>query len=71
MLVLTVPLGVPGVDGFQRTYDVAGVHELLGGWDVGDLTVVRQADRVTWQPADPGDDHDQRRGVALVRARAA
>jgi hypothetical protein len=71
MLVLTVPLGAPGVDDFQRTYDLAGVRELLHGWEVEDLTVVRQADRLTWLPADAGDDGDQRRGVALVRARAA
>jgi SAM-dependent methyltransferase len=66
-LVLTVPLGVPGVDDFQRTYDVAGVRELLAGWDDRDLTVARQADRLTWVRAD-ADAEDTRRGVAMVRA---
>jgi len=66
-LVLTVPLGAPSVDGFQRTYDLPGVRELLDGWQVHDLMVVRQADRLTWVREAPRDD-DLRRGVALVRA---
>ncbi|WP_320670481.1 class I SAM-dependent methyltransferase [Patulibacter defluvii] len=67
-LILTVPIGAPSVDGFQRVYDRAGVAELTAGWTVDERTIVRQQDRLTWvrEPDDAGDD--QRRGVALVRA---
>jgi SAM-dependent methyltransferase len=68
-LVLTVPIGVPSVDSFQRVYDLAGVRELLDGWEIDDFAVVRQVDRTTWEPASLDED-DDRRGVALVRARA-
>jgi SAM-dependent methyltransferase len=64
-LVLTVPLGPPSVDAFQRTYDLAGVRQLVAGWEVRDLTVVRQADRLTWV-REPASDEDLRRGVALI-----
>jgi hypothetical protein len=67
MLVLTVPIGEPSVDSFQRVYDLAGVRELLTGWNVLDLTVVRQTDRLTWVRAEP-DDTDLRRGVAMAHA---
>ena len=67
-LVLTVPIGEPSVDDFQRVYDLAGVRALVEGWDVEDLTVVRQADRLTWELAE-ADEADRRRGVALVTAR--
>jgi SAM-dependent methyltransferase len=70
-LVLTVPIGEPSVDDFQRVYDLEGVLELLEGWEVEDLSVVRQVDRVTWERADPDDASDRRRGVALVTARRA
>jgi SAM-dependent methyltransferase len=66
-LVLTVPIGTPAVDAFQRTYDLAGVRELVADWEVRDLTVVRQRDRLTWV-RDPPRDDDLRRGVALVSA---
>lgn len=67
-LVLTVPIGEPSVDAFQRVYDLDGVRELVAGWQVDELTVVRQQDRMTWvrAAADAPDDH--RRGVAMVRA---
>jgi SAM-dependent methyltransferase len=68
-LVLTVPLGEPSVDDFQRVYDLAGVRALVQGWEVEDLSVVRQVDRVTWEVGDPEDESDRRRGVALVTAR--
>lgn len=70
MLVLTVPIGEPSVDTFQRVYDLAGVRGLVDGFEVENLAVVRQVDRLTWEPAPPDDD-DRRRGVALVRARRA
>lgn len=69
-LVLTVPLGEPGVDEFQRTYDVAGVRDLLRGWDLEDLVVVRQTGRTTWEPVDPAAESTAR-GVAMVQAVAA
>jgi SAM-dependent methyltransferase len=68
-LVLTVPVGAPSVDDFQRVYDLRGVRGLLDGWEIEDLRVVRQADRLTWEPASL-DDGDTRRGVALASARA-
>jgi SAM-dependent methyltransferase len=68
-LVLTVPVGGPSIDSFQRVYDLAGVRRLLEGWDVEDLSVIRQTDRLTWAPGSVDED-DRRRGVALVRARA-
>lgn len=71
MLVLTVPIGEPSVDTFQRVYDLAGVRGLVDGFEVENLAVVRQVDRLTWEPAPPDDDDDRRRGVALVRARRA
>ncbi len=67
-LVLTVPLGEPSVDEFQRVYDLAGVRALLEGWEIEDLRVIRRRDRLTWVPAEP-DDSDRRPGVALVTAR--
>jgi SAM-dependent methyltransferase len=68
-LVLTVPIGEPSVDTFQRVYDLAGARALVDGWQVEDLAVVRQVDRLTWEPAS-ADADDGRRGVALLRARA-
>jgi hypothetical protein len=68
--VLTVPIGEPSVDTFQRVYDLAGVRALLAGWEIEDFAVVRQVDRVTWERAGSATEDDHRRGVALVRARA-
>jgi SAM-dependent methyltransferase len=70
-LVLTVPIGEPSVDDFQRVYDLAGVRALVDGWELEDLSVIRQVDRVTWERGDPADEEDRRRGVALVTARRA
>ena len=70
LLVLTVPLGEPGVDELQRTYDVAGVRDLIDGWKVENLVTARQTDRTTWQLSDP-DAESAARGVAMVRAVAA
>ena len=64
-LVLTVPFGVAQTDDLQRTYDDAGLDELLDGWDVRQRLVFEQTDAHTWVPA---TGESPRRGVALVRA---
>jgi hypothetical protein len=48
LLVLTTRFGEAGEDDFQRTYDRAGLDELLQGWDVNDLTVLHRQDATTW-----------------------
>jgi len=69
VLVLTVPIGEPSVDTFQRVYDLAGVRALVDGLEIDDFAVIRQVDRLTWEPASAEED-EPRRGVALLRARA-
>jgi SAM-dependent methyltransferase len=66
-MVLTVPLGPPSVDDFQRVYDPDGVRELLEGLDIRVFSAAWRADLVTWIAGDP----EERRGevgVALVAA---
>ncbi len=48
-LVLTVPLGVPSVDDFQRVYDLDGVRELLAGWQVLELAAAWRRDATGWE----------------------
>jgi SAM-dependent methyltransferase len=70
LLVLTVPCGrESSVDGFQRVYTVDQLRQLLADWELIDLTVVWQRDRLTWTRADPGEPAAER-GVALLTARA-
>jgi SAM-dependent methyltransferase len=67
-LLLTVPLGAPAVDDFQRVYDAAGLAELLEGWDVVERSAAWRTGPTTWLrgvPEEPAGDP----GVALVRAR--
>jgi len=65
LLVLTAPYG-EAVDGKgARVYDRARLDELLAGWNVDDLTVVRRRNAITWSP---GNDNDVE-AVALVTAR--
>lgn len=68
LLVLTTRFGEAGQDDFQRTYDRAGLDELLDGWDVEDLSVLHRQDAITWVPAEPTDELP-REAVVLVTAR--
>jgi hypothetical protein len=71
LLVLTVPCGrESSVDAFQRVYTVDQLRQMLADWDVLDLSVVWQRDRVTWTRA-AVDDEPAERGVALVTARVS
>ncbi len=52
--VLTVPLGVPSVDAFQRVYDLDGVDELLADWRVLELSAAWRRDGASWELGAPG-----------------
>jgi len=68
VLALTTRFGSAGVDELERTYDRAGLDELLEGWQVEELTVLRREDDTTWALADgvaPAKDDEM---VALVTA---
>lgn len=68
LLVLTTRFGEAGEDDFQRTYDRAGLDELLQGWDVDDLTVLHRQDATTWVLGElEGEQPDE--AVVLVTAR--
>jgi hypothetical protein len=72
LLVLTAPVGRAASAVTERAYDRPALEALLEGWDVEDLTVVRQEDPTTWSPIEKGNDwgHDAaKRHVALVTAR--
>jgi SAM-dependent methyltransferase len=72
VLVLTTRFGRPAVDELQRTYDKAGLDELLEGWNVEELTVLRREDATTWALADgTGGADDGAEKVALVTATRA
>jgi hypothetical protein len=68
LLVLTVPFGEAAVDDFQRTYDLPGLHELLEGWEIAELSTAWQVSPTEWRRGDPErPEGDQ--GVALVVGR--
>jgi 2-polyprenyl-3-methyl-5-hydroxy-6-metoxy-1,4-benzoquinol methylase len=71
-LVLTTPFGIAGEDELERTYDVAGVHGLLDGFELVDepLVMVRQS-RTLWIPDRGGfsDVDDDRQRVVMLEAR--
>jgi 2-polyprenyl-3-methyl-5-hydroxy-6-metoxy-1,4-benzoquinol methylase len=67
VLALTTRFGSAGVDELQRTYDRDGLDELLEGWQLEDLTLLRREDDTTWALADGADAHDDEM-VALVTA---
>ncbi len=48
LLVLTTAVGRPSVDERGRVYDRKGLDELLGGWDVTDLTLVQRRGATSW-----------------------
>ena len=69
LLLLTVPFGASfHVDDFQRTYDRQHLDELLAGWEVDDLTILRRTSSATWQVEGPEARGDEPH-VALVTAR--
>ena len=67
-MVLTVPLGEPSVDDFQRVYDAAGVRELLDGLEIRAFTAAWRTDMVTWVQGDPEEPRGETTGVALAAA---
>lgn len=72
LLVLTTRFGRPSVDELERTYDQAGLDELLTGWNVDELTVLRREDETTWALADgTGGADDGAEKVVLVTATRA
>jgi SAM-dependent methyltransferase len=69
LLVLTTRFGPAAVDDFQRTYDRPGLDELLEGWNVEELTIVRRDGETSWSRADGSADADDGvEKVALVTA---
>lgn len=66
-LLLTTRFGEADADSFQRTYDRAGLAELLERWQVEDESFVRREDDATWVAAEP-DDEPGAELVVLVTA---
>lgn len=72
LLVLTTRFGNAGEDDLQRTYDRAGLDELLEGWQVDELTILRRDGDTSWSLADGSADADDgHEKVALVTASRA
>jgi 2-polyprenyl-3-methyl-5-hydroxy-6-metoxy-1,4-benzoquinol methylase len=72
LLVLTTRFGTAGEDEFQRTYDRAGLEELLEGWKVDELAILRRDGDTSWSLADgSADAEDGAEKVALVTATRA
>ena len=67
LLVLTVPVGPASVDELQRTYDPAGLQELLGGFTMQRAAFAEGVDRLTWSVREWGSWHGER-GVAMLTA---
>jgi SAM-dependent methyltransferase len=69
LLVLTTRFGTAGEDEFQRTYDRPRLEELLEGWQVEELTILRRDGDTSWSLADGSADADDGvEKVALVTA---
>jgi hypothetical protein len=68
VLALTTRFGSAGVDELQRTYDRDGLDELLEGWQLEDLTLLRREDDTTWALADGAAAVHDDEMVALVTA---
>ncbi len=68
LLVLTVPFGEAAVDDFQRTYDLPGLHELLDGWEIAELSAAWQVSPTEWRRGD-AERPEGDQGVALVVGR--
>ncbi len=67
-LLLTTRFGPAATDELQRTYDHSGLDQLLEGWKVNDLTMLRREDDTTWAIADGVGADDSSEAVALVTA---
>ena len=52
VLVLTTAVGAASVSERGRVYDRRGLDELLDGWEVADLTLVRRRDATNWVTVD-------------------
>jgi hypothetical protein len=68
-LLLTTRFGEAGADSFQRTYDRAGLAELLSGWQVEDESFVRREGDATWVVAADPDGEPGAELVVLVTAK--
>ena len=71
LLVLTTPFGMAKVDELERTYDVAGVHELIEGFELdGEPTVLVRRSRTEWNLDEAGfsDVTDDRLRVVMLSA---
>jgi SAM-dependent methyltransferase len=66
ILVLTTPFGTAQTDSFTRVYDRSGLDELLGGWQIEDLTIATREGATTWIVDDEAANADE--AVALVIA---
>ena len=66
LLLLTTSYGPAAVDDFSRTYDRAGLDELLDGWEVEELVLLTRRDKTTWVPLDPGKDTTELNGRETV-----
>jgi methyltransferase family protein len=69
LLVLTVPFGTASGNGFQRSYDRRGLEQLLEGWEIEDLALLRRRDELTWVATDVPRRAAKGEAVALVTAR--
>jgi 2-polyprenyl-3-methyl-5-hydroxy-6-metoxy-1,4-benzoquinol methylase len=69
LLVLTTRFGNAREAELERIYDQAGLQELLEGWTVEELTIVRREDDKTWMLVDgKATVQDGAEHVALVTA---
>jgi hypothetical protein len=69
LLVLTTPYGQPNETAFSRTYDRAGLDELLDRWQLEDFRLLGREDGTTWRVVDAVADAASGEAVALVTAR--
>jgi hypothetical protein len=71
LLVLTTSYGPKRVDEFSRTYDRAGLDELLEGWDVEKRSLLARQDDTTWVSLDPATEPhelEDREAVVMIAA---
>jgi hypothetical protein len=71
LLVLTTSYGPKRVDEFSRTYDRAGLDELLEGWAVEERSLLARQDDTTWVLLDPATEPhelEDREAVVMIVA---